>query len=32
MMTIIVLIYYGVKLLVGKLTAKSSPVCGEVPS
>jgi hypothetical protein len=30
MMTIIVLVYYGVKKLVKKLTAKSSPACGEV--
>lgn len=30
MMTIIVLVYYGVKQLVKKLTAQNSPVCGEV--
>ncbi len=30
MMTIIVLVYYAVKQLVKKLTAKSSPDCGEV--
>ncbi len=30
MMTIITLIYYGIKLLVKKLTAKNSQACGEV--